>query len=108
MIAEEEDILWLDTFDDARGTEAEAEALAAADSSAAALACLSVCLRAEYKSREGFGAVPAGSFGISGTPKAFFTPGALSTAKFKFSRDMVYRHRNLKKNCHISWQFKVK
>lgn len=70
---EEDDVIWFGTFVGSMGNEV--------DCCDAVLACFRVCLRAVYRSIEGRAALTTGCGGISGTPKAFFTPGALSTEK---------------------------
>lgn len=67
---DEEDLLWSITFGCSAGTELETWCMA--------LACLSI----EDNEKLGWGALDGGATGISGTPKNFLTPGALSTSPY--------------------------
>lgn len=82
-MVEDSDIFWCDAFVGSSGGEVDC-----------CDAALSDCLRLI----EGRGVVPAGGLGISGTPKAAFTLGALSTAKVKIWME-IYKElqRNLEK-----------
>lgn len=71
MTTEEEGDFWLDTFCDSTGNEV------------GLWAAILACLIAEKRLKEGCDCVWGGGTGMSGTPKAFFTPGTLSTTEGK-------------------------